>query len=99
MKVSDYRLLTEEEWEVLFMPIQNHLEAHSPRSGDMFETFGEELEYVLSHENDKIWTWIEDIDENKTYIVNGFHHINRIGYFICQNAWFEGAQIEVTLDW
>jgi hypothetical protein len=90
--------MTESEWEVFYRPIKNHIELNASRCGDMFETFGQELEYVKQQSYNKIWTWIEGSDEDETYIVNGFHHVNRLGYFICEKSWLNDALIEVCIE-
>lgn len=52
--------------------------------GIMYETYGEELEYVKSQPKDKIWTIIDD--EDNLYIISGFHLVNRLGYVITKNS-------------
>jgi hypothetical protein len=47
----------------------------------MFETYGEELDFVRSQESNRIWTYI-DGDVSGTYIVQGMGIVNRIGYFV-----------------
>jgi hypothetical protein len=51
--------------------------------GKLFETYGDEAKYVwevAQKEPERVWTWIEtDVGEA---IVNGWHYVNRLGYFI-----------------
>jgi len=47
----------------------------------MFETYGEELEFVKSQEPNRIWTYC-DGDDRGTYIFEGMRIVNRIGYFV-----------------
>mgnify|MGYP000453732755 CR=1 FL=1 len=75
--------MTEEEWFDTYKPIKNHLETTSSFDGHMFETYGSEVEFVKSQDNDKIWMF-GDGDDGGMYIWNGWHIVNRIGYFITE---------------
>ena len=93
--------LTLEEWEFRYVPIINHLDDNASFQneygvGIMYETFGEELEFVQSKiEENKVWTYV-DADDGGTVIVAGYSIINRIGYFITENAWEDfGIEIRV----
>jgi hypothetical protein len=71
-----------EEWESKYKPIENKL-----AGCDKFETYGKELDYVLSIANTepaRVWTLV-DGDDGNLYIVSGYHLVNRINYFITQN--------------
>jgi hypothetical protein len=60
-----------------------------PFSGCMYETYGEELEYVrtISNKNIKrVWT-ILDGEDGELTITAGFHFINRLGYLITKEEW------------
>ncbi len=87
--------MTEKEWEEKYRPVKNHLVANAPRRGDMFETFGEELEFVRQQNYRHIWTWIDDEGD---WIVSGLHLVNRIGYFITEEPWQDGELIQVAMD-
>jgi hypothetical protein len=77
-----------EEWLEKYQPVDNHLDNNASfqdenGNGIMFETFGEELQYVLSianNEPNQVWTYVDGDDG--TYVTNGYHLVNRIGYFI-----------------
>lgn len=97
------RKLTVDQWMEEFIPIKNHLSDNASwqdENGDgiMFETFGIELGFVLgvAYANpQKIWTYVDGDDG--TYIVDGYHLVNRIGYFITQNP--SGDEfIEIEVD-
>lgn len=71
-------------WETKYQPIQNHIDTNAY---DKFETYGKELDYVLSIANSKparVWTLVE-ADDGNLYIVNGYHLVNRLNYFITHN--------------
>lgn len=79
------------EWMEQYKPIQNHIDTNASYSGAMFETFGEEVEYIRAYpDQNKVWTLIES--ECGDYIVAGYHHVNRLGYFITEIAWETGKE-------
>ena len=75
--------MTEEEWFDTYKPIKNHIEVTSSFDGHMFETYGDEVEFVKTQSPDKIWM-LGDGDDGGSYIWNGWHFVNRIGYFITE---------------
>ena len=75
--------MTYEEWAEVYRPKDNHLVKN--KGQQHFETYGIELGYVLATadtEPDRVWTLV-DGDEG-TWIVNGYHLVNRISYFITE---------------
>jgi hypothetical protein len=87
-----------DDWEVKYQPIKNHF-AQKQRGEfveDKFETYGQELDYVLNIANTepkRVWTLV-DGDDGNLYIVDGYHLVNRVNYFITKNP-FEGEFMEV----
>ena len=68
-------------WETKYQPIKNHI---TGEDDDKFETYGEELDYVRSiadTEPRRVWTLVDGEDGN-LYIVDGYHLVNRVNYFI-----------------
>jgi hypothetical protein len=82
--------LSQQEWEDEFKPIPNHLDNNASFQdengiGIMFETYGEELDFVKSRNPLNIWTLMDcDEHEDGCVISQGFHFVNRIGYFITE---------------
>jgi hypothetical protein len=74
-----------ESWEEEFQPIVNHLDANASWDGIMFETYGDELEFVRSQPEENVWTYM-DGDGAGTIICAGYHFVNRIGYFVTKVA-------------
>ena len=71
-------------WDKKYQPIENHFD---PKEGCKFETYGEELDFVLKiayTEPARIWTLV-DGDDGNLYIASGYHLVNRIAYFITHN--------------
>lgn len=84
--------LTEDEWDD-YNPIANPF-----RDGEQqqFETYGEELEYVLQQPNENVWTEM-DGDDGGIYLVNGFAYVNRIAYYVTEKPWDADKHYEVRL--
>jgi hypothetical protein len=68
--------MTYEEWEAKYKPITDA--DGSPR---LYETYGDDYDEILDVENEYLWTWIDGGDYS--VISNGFHYVNRMGYYIC----------------
>jgi hypothetical protein len=49
----------------------------------MFETYGDEIEFVKQQPEAHIWMY-GDGDDGGTYIWNGWGFVNRIGYFVTE---------------
>lgn len=86
--MSDFKEMTMEEWEATYKPIPNNIDKNASfqnetGQGIMFETYGAELEFVKKADPKHIWTY-GDGDDGGSYIWNGFHYINRLGYFITE---------------
>jgi hypothetical protein len=75
--------MTYDEFENKFEPIENNL----GDEGYLFETYGQEVDYVSQQEEHFVWTLIEV--EDKLYIIPGFHYVNRLNYLITKNPWNE----------
>ena len=75
-------------WEEKYKPLTNHFDG-----GDKFETYGEELEFVRAQDPRCVWTLV-DGDDGNLYIVDGYHFVNRINYFVTEVP-FEGEFLEV----
>lgn len=72
-----------DEWCATYKPIKNHIDTNASFDGEMFETYGKELEFVKAADEDRIWMY-GDGDDGGSYIWNGWHIVNRIGYFITE---------------
>lgn len=94
-------ILTEDEFDVRFSLVENHLNPHATWAindgqGCLFETYGEEFEFVRRQAPARIWT-ITDGDNGDWYVVNGLHFVNRVGYLISRDAVPDGVAIEVHI--
>jgi len=96
-----------DEWEKKFEPIENHLSDNAGLGGLLFETYGDEVLYAVgvankvaeAGDNDKptlhVWTYIDGDDG--TYIIDGYHYVNRIGYLITKNSPEQNVAYEVAV--
>lgn len=61
--------------------------------GTMFETHGDQKDYVASEVEERIWTLISVDDE--LWIVSGWHFVNRMGYFVTKESFKSDIQVLV----
>jgi hypothetical protein len=88
--------LTEEQWADTYRPTANPHDPNAAWDGLMFETYGPELDTVHSTPTNHVWTYVEG--ENGTYLVSGYHWVNRIGYFICEEPAAPDIWVRVSKD-
>jgi hypothetical protein len=79
------KFYTYSAWADTFKPIKNTISKYPDDNLIHFETYGEEFEFVQKADNKHIWTEV-DGDEG-SYIVAGYHFVNRIHYYITENPW------------
>ncbi|WP_437193957.1 hypothetical protein [Planctomicrobium sp. SH527] len=100
--MSDHIIeITEDEFDQWFPLVPNHLNPQASWTigdgpGCLFETYGEELEFVRGQDIRFVWTLI-DGDDGDMYLVSGFHRVNRVGYLISSKPIPEGNFIQVHL--
>lgn len=100
--MSQFLEMSIEDWEKTYKPITNHLDENASfqnenDDGIMFETYGDEVEFVKKQNPNCIWTYV-DGDSNASYIISGWHFVNRLGYFITEVPCPEDMTIEICLD-
>lgn len=72
--------MTFDEWLEKYKPVKNHIVSDRPFDDLMFETFGDEVDFVRAQKESRVWTWVDDGEHSS--ITNGFAFVNRQGYFI-----------------
>lgn len=78
-----YQTLSFDEWIEQYKPIQNPKNNYGEEfTFSSFETYGEELDFVRSHDDKFIWTEVDG--DGGTYIISGYSLVNRINYYICE---------------
>jgi hypothetical protein len=88
--------LTFEEADEQFRFIPNNYDEYSSFDGLMFETYGDEVEFVKSQSPDKIWMYGQG-DDGGLYIWSGWGFVNRIGYFVSQNPVPDNTTIQIQV--
>src|SRR5580704_2001613 len=93
--------MSEDEFDDKYPLIKNHLNPNASwcigdGPGCLFETYGEELEFVRQQDPRTVWTLV-DGDEADQYLLSGFHFVNRIGYLVSTVAISEEADIQVRI--
>ena len=91
-----------EDWVKQYKPIYNHIDKNASfqdesDNGLMFETYGDEVEFVKSQSPENIWTY-GDGDDGGGYIWNGWHLVNRIGYFVTEVPCPPDTTIQIQVD-
>jgi len=81
--VNNFIELTFDEWCDIYKPINNHIDTNASFDGAMFETYGDEVEFVKSQSPENIWMY-GDGDDGASYLWSGWGFVNRIGYFITE---------------
>jgi hypothetical protein len=88
--------LTEEQFEEQHDMIQNHFNDNASYNGELFETFGDEVLFVIEKAKENRVVTILDGDEGDIYYVSGMHFVNRIGYLVTTKPLTK--EFEVKLD-
>ena len=91
--------LTEEEFDEQYILIDNHLDTNASFDGKMFETYDEEIEFVLTMvKENRVITILETDGEddglNMCY-ASGYHLVNRIGYLITEEPITEDFEVDL----
>ncbi len=81
--MNNFIELTFDEWCDTYKPINNHIDTNASFDGAMFETYGDEVEFVKSQSPENIWMY-GDGDDGASYLWSGWGFVNRIGYFITE---------------
>ena len=75
--------MTMDEWEATYKPIPNTIVENASFDGLMFETYGDEVDFVKCWPERQIWMY-GDGDDGGSYIWSGWGFVNRIGYFLTE---------------
>lgn len=86
-----------EEWVETYKPILNHIDDNASFDGYMFETYGDEVEFVKAQDENRIWMY-GDGDDGGGYIWSGWGFVNRIGYFITEVPFPDNTTIQVKVS-
>ena len=84
-----------------YMPVKNTLDEQAGFDGMLFETFGDEFDFVTKagHVDEcKVWSLIE-MPNGRLVIVNGLWILDCVGFFVCRIS-YKGkkGQLKVPID-
>ena len=94
--------LTEEQFDKQYPLVRNHLDPNAgwgtgeDGEGCMFETYGEEFEFVRKQDPATVWTWVDG--EDGPLVLGGLHYVNRIGYLVSTKPRPANTWVVVRLD-
>ena len=88
--------MTFEEADEQFKFMVNNYDEYSSFDGLMFETYGDEYEYVRSVSPDRIWMY-GDGDDGGSFIWSGWGFVNRLGYFISEKPVPPNTTIQIKV--
>jgi hypothetical protein len=94
--------LSEDAFDMTYPLVPNHLNPNASwgdgeGTGCLFETYGEELEFVRKQDPRTVWTLL-DGDDGDLYLASGYHFVNRIGYFVSTVPIPDGTFIQVHIQ-
>jgi hypothetical protein len=88
--------MTFEEADEQFKFMVNNYDENASFDGLMFETYGDEVEYVKSKPENRIWMYGQG-DDGGLYIWSGWGFVNRIGYFISEQPVPDNTIIQIMV--
>ena len=89
--------MTFEEADEQFQFILNSYDIDASLDGLMYETYGDEVEFVKSLPENRIWMY-GDGDDGGTYIWSGWGFVNRIGYLVSEKPVPENTKIQIKMS-
>ena len=78
------------EWFDKYKPIANHF--HIDIMCHEFDDYGKQKQFVHDHHASQVWTLVEA--EGNLYLCQGFHHVDRLAYYIASVPYIEGNKSE-----
>jgi hypothetical protein len=96
MTMDNFIEMDFDEFVDTYKPITNHIDTNASFDGLMFETYGEEVEFVKAQDENRIWMY-GDGDDGGSYLWSGWGFVNRIGYFITEVPFPDNTTIQVLI--
>lgn len=94
--------LTEDEFDAAYPLVPNHINPTAGWAvgdggrGCLFETYGDEFDYVRRFDPQRVWTLIDG--DGDLYVASGLHRVNRVGYLLSRDPVPEGTFIQVHIS-
>jgi hypothetical protein len=93
-----------EDWLAYYKPLVNHLDDNASWQdedgrGIMFETYGDELEFILGCNPACVWTYCDN-EDGKLVLVSGLYSFEMgvVGYFVTQVPVADDDAYSIILD-
>lgn len=91
-RIKGQKNMTWDQWEEAFSPKQNTVSNREEYNGWLFETYGEDLEYIKELNADEfkklhVWTVFDEETDGVFCISEGLHWVNAMGYFVTEKAY------------
>lgn len=94
MTSQKYLSLTWEEFVEQYKPETNKFSKDPDQL--MYETYGQEVDYVASVDPHRVWTFLDS--DGGSVTVEGMHYVNRIGYYVTEVPWIDSTAYEIDLQ-
>lgn len=93
--------MTYDEWIKEYKPVTNHIISDAYFNGYMYNDCGSEREYVMSVDDNRLWTIIID-NREQIFLYAGYSFANpigmfRIGFFVTEKPWQTLFNIKVEV--
>ena len=94
--------MSEDQFDAAYPLVPNHINPTAGWAvgdqgrGCLFETYGDEFDYVRRFDPRRVWTLI-DGDDGDLYVASGLHFVNRIGYLLSRDPVAEGTFVQVHI--
>lgn len=94
--------MTEDEFDAAYSLVLNHINPAAGwavgdgGNGCLFETYGDEFDYVRRFDPRRVWTLL-DGDDGDLYVASGLRLVNRIGYLLSRIPVPEGTFVQVHI--
>jgi hypothetical protein len=96
--MNEFIEISEEEWFDTYKPIKNPFDIDASFDGHMYETYGDEVNFVKDQDPNKIWMYGQG-DDGGTYIWSGWGFVNRLGYFITQVPFPPDTDMQIQISY
>lgn len=95
-------MITQTEFDAHYPLMPNHLNPQADwytghGYGCLFETFGEEFEFVRQQDTRQIWTLIPK-SEGGHFLMSGLHRENPVGYLVSRSSSPVDTVVTVVLE-
>ena len=90
--------LTEQQFDNQYELVQNHLRENASYNGELFETFGDEFEFVREMAKQNRVITILDGDDGDIFYTSGMHFVNRIGYLVATKPLTQEFEVKLDID-